>query len=537
MQSQLTASATTAGALISNERFLVPEFQREYAWQKDEYIEFWNDLRSGLGDESYFLGLVILTAGENRMQVVDGQQRLLTITLLAAALRREAVRHSRRGLADQIESTFLKVLDYDSDIYVERISLSDPSDNATLQRIVASDTVPTIDPRPRQPSSSTRLLESYLFLLDMVQEDLSADPFRRLSLWTQFLTNRLYFAVFVHPDPGAAYQVFEVINTRGRELTTADLLKNYLLSQTSQESRSDHYKRWRSLSSQFATGHSNSFVQFIRHVVSLHAGYILPKDLYDYLAQRRGATQAPSVNDLLEQLEDWLPIYLQMIDPTVDGPATPVQLRIFESLNELNVAAVRPLLMAASRLPAGDSSMEEVLKVVTRRAVVGNLGTSGAERRFSDAAHITSTTGNWPVAFAELSALDATRDDFVEQLRKRSFNKSTLQFLRRSFVQGSITPEMTGVLHLVRPRSATGWPGFDEDDLAYWGSTIGNTFLSTSYRRPKEASTWAGARDLLLPTGVEGEWVAQMAQVEEWDAETVADLGRQAANSAADVWY
>lgn len=536
MQSQLTASAMTAGALISTEHFLVPEFQREYAWQKDEYIEFWGDLHASLGDESYFLGLVILTAGEDRMQVVDGQQRLLTITLLAAALRHEAIRHRRRGLADQIETTFLKILDYDSDDYVERISLSDPSDNSTLQRIASSD-ADLSDPQPPGVGISARLLDAYTYLLEQVQEDLAEDPFRRLSLWTQFLTNRLYFAVFVHPDPGAAYRVFEVINTRGRELTTADLLKNYLLSQTPDARRSDHYRRWTQLASQFTTGQSNNFVQFIRHVVSMHSGYILPKDLYDYLAQRRGATQAPSVGDLLRQLEEWLPIYLQMIDPTVDGPATPLQLRIFESLNELNVAAVRPLLMAASKLADGDMAMEHVLRVVTRRAVVGNLGTSGAERRFSDAAEIISITGDWGRAATELSALDANRDDFVEQLRKRSFNKSTLQFLRRSLVQRSITPEVIGSLHLVRPRTATGWEGFDEDDVTYWGSTIGNAFLSTAYRRPKGTSTWDGARTLLLPTGVEGEWSTQMAHYDEWNTDAVAELGLQMAESAADVWY
>jgi hypothetical protein len=536
VQSQLTASATTAGALISTERFLVPEFQREYAWQKDEYIEFWDDLHASLGDDSYFLGLVILTAGEDRMQVVDGQQRLLTITLLAAALRHEAIRHRRRGLADQIESTFLKVLDYDSDAYVERITLSDPSDNSTLQDIVSSDADLSDSQRPGV-GISARLLDAYTFLLRKVQEDLAQDPFRRLSLWTQFLTNRLYFAVFVHPDPGAAYRVFEVINTRGRELTTADLLKNYLLSQTPDASRSDHYQRWTHLAAQFATGQSNNFVQFIRHVVSMQSGYILPKDLYDYLAQRRGATQAPSVGDLLIQLETWLPIYLQMIDPTVDGPASPVQLRIFESLNELNVAAVRPLLMATSKLTNGDSAMEHVLRVVTRRAVVGNLGTSGAERRFSDAAAIVSNTADWTRAAAELSALDANRDDFIEQLRKRSFNKSTLQFLRRSLVQRSITPEVNGFLHLVRPRTATDWEGFDEDDVTYWGSTIGNAFLSTSYRRPKDTSTWDGARALLLTTGVDGEWSAQMAEFEEWNTDAVAEMGHQMAKSATDVWY
>lgn len=80
METPLNASATSAGALLSSNTFVVPPYQREYAWTNDEIREFWTDLRSGLDEGSYFLGLIILTDEQSRKYVVDGQQRILTIT-------------------------------------------------------------------------------------------------------------------------------------------------------------------------------------------------------------------------------------------------------------------------------------------------------------------------------------------------------------------------------------------------------------------------------------------------------------------------
>jgi len=66
--------------LLSSSVFEVPQFQREYSWQEDEVSDFWNDLSNGIESDSYFLGLIILTDEGERKHVVDGQQRLITLT-------------------------------------------------------------------------------------------------------------------------------------------------------------------------------------------------------------------------------------------------------------------------------------------------------------------------------------------------------------------------------------------------------------------------------------------------------------------------
>lgn len=541
MQSQLTANATPAGALLASARFLIPEYQREYAWQKDEYEEFWNDLSNSLDDDSYFLGLVILTAEDERMHVVDGQQRLLTVLLLAAAIKQEALTHNRSGLADQVDTTFLRALDYESDTYVPRITLSDPDDDRTLRDILdLGPGDPAIVNAPEEDDpTSVRMSDAYNYLQTELHADLASDPFRRLSLWTQFLTDRLYFAVFVHPDAGAAYRVFEVINTRGRELTTADLLKNYLLSKTDLPDRRSQYERWKAIGRRFSSSPPNTLVLFIRHVVSTKVGYVLPKDLYDFVSQRRTRTNSPDIARLLDLMESWLPIYLQMIDPASEGPAGSYQLRLFETMNELGITAVRPLLMAMSELPDSDDAMAHVLRTIVHRSVVGNIGTSGAERRFSDAAKSIADGEDWTTAVLKhLQALDASKEEFESQLHKRSLNKSTLQFVRRSIVQSTITPTQDGHLHFIRPRTATNWAGFDDDEaVAFWASTIGNTMLSQDFQRAPDTTSWAGVCSRLLTTAVQGEVVSKLSSRAEWTPDDVSEIGVELSVMASDVWY
>lgn len=537
MQTPLNASASTAGALLSSSVFEVPQFQREYSWQEDEVAEFWNDLSNGIESDSYFLGLIILTDDGAKKHVVDGQQRLITLSLLANAIYFEARSRGRAALADRIRADFLRSIDYDSDETNPRVMLSDEEDNATFQTILDEGKVPSNT--GDDESVSKRLAESYRFLKDKLQQDLKQDPFKRLGKWTEFLTHRVYFAVFVHPDPSSAYQVYEVINTRGKELTTADLLKNYVLSQTGAARKQARYRQWQDLSGHFLQDGTNNFVQYIRHSVTVRSGHILPKDLFGFLARRvnHPGKKPPNPDELVSLLKEYLPLYLQMIDPTLGGPAEPDALKVFDALNALGVIAVRPILLAIADSRDQLEGMKYILRLVVRRIVVGNLGTGNVERRFGEAARKVYEARTWKVLVDDLRDLNPSREDFINQLGRRSFNKGVLGFLRRSVLAQSITPDSFGVLHFVRPRQASEWEGMSEEDAAFWGATIGNTFIADLERRPKGAVDWQGFKQYMLPHAVSCEWRSRLARIGEWDASAVESIGKKLADAAGDIWF
>lgn len=537
MQTPLNASASTAGALFSSSMFEVPPYQREYSWKEDEVKEFFEDIQKNLDQESYFLGLIILTEEAGRSQIVDGQQRIVTLTLLASALYHEAKLRNRLVLADRLQADFLRSIDYTTDETNPRVILTDEADNATLQDILKNGL--NAKKSKESDSVSAQILQSFTFIAKILGEDLKSDQFKRLGKWTEFITTKLYFAVFVHPDPATAYGVFEVINTRGRDLTTADLLKNYVLSQIPSPNRTNIYNKWKEISRTFSSDGMSSFVQYIRHVVTVNSGHVLPRDLFSFLAGRVNSNlkKAPTPLELVSILEQRLPLYSQMRDPSLPGPANQEALKTFIALNYLNVITVRPLMMAISDLPDPQSGLNFVLKLVVRRIIVGNLGTGNIERKFSDAARYVKEEKNWECLIQDLGELNPSREDFIEQLKKRSFNKGTLSFIRNSIISNSIAPDKYFNMHFILPRAISDWPGFNDNERSYWGSTIGNTFLSIDERRPDGTGTWSGFKMMMLPTAPIGEWREEFESRGFWDAEAVQSMGVKLAEVAGGIWY
>lgn len=238
----------------------------------------------------------------------------------------------------------------------------------------------------------------------------------------------------------------------------------------------------------------------------------------------------------MQILEEHLPLYLQMIDPTSAGPADPEALRIFAALNSLNVIAVRPILLAVASVPQPLEGMKFILRLVVRRIVVGNLGTGNVERRFGEAARKITETGRWESVQEDLRDLDPDRDDFVAQLHRRSFNKSVLTFLRRSIVEKKITPENPGTLHFIWSKQLD-FGEMSEEDGSYWGGTIGNTYLSTLDRRPREAIDWHSFKDFVVSNPVQGEWISELLKIQSWDVIAVDKIGKLLAEVAGEVWY
>lgn len=540
MDTPLNASANSAGAVFSNNMFEIPRFQREYSWGDDQIDEFWTDTKVSLELDSYFLGLMIFTSPidsvEKRKYVVDGQQRIITISLLANALYYEATNRDRKALAERIQAVFLRSIDYDSDLQLPRVKLSDPEADKTFRSILDTGNVPS--DLSGDKSLSSRMSESYESLVGKLREDLKSDPFKRLGRWTEFLTNRLYLAVFIHPDPDSAYRVYEVINTRGKDLTTADLLKNYILSQAGEQQPS-RYEQWQRIAKQFSAAGGSNLVQYIRHIVTVQSGYVLPKDLFGFIAGRMNSgsdRSPPTPLRLMDLLEDNLPLYLQMIDPTSGGPAPSEALGVFSALNNLNVITVRPILLACSESYDPQSGMEYILKLVVRRIIVGTLGTGNVERKFGEAAKEIREKDNWKAMIDRLEDLNPSKEEFVRQLGRRSFNKQVLHFIRRSIVQKSITPSNEGFMHFIWTKNPV-FDGLKEDEGAFWASTIGNTFLSEVGKRPGTVTDWKSFASDMLPSAADGEWVESLNSTEIWNANSVEKLGAELAEEAGRIWY
>lgn len=215
-------------------QFEIPDFQRPYAWTTEQADELFNDLVSAMPDarvsgatSQYFLGSIVLIKEDRELKskVVDGQQRLSTLTMLFAVLR-EAMPQAADDITDFLYkkgkvSLGEKKIEYrltareeDADFF--RTNIQEPGGIAQL--VASTDKLE--DSRLRYRENATLLLEK--------AKALSADDLD--ALW-KFLANDCSLVVISTPDLEAAYRIFSVLNNRGLDLAPIDIIKAQVLGQ------------------------------------------------------------------------------------------------------------------------------------------------------------------------------------------------------------------------------------------------------------------------------------------------------------------
>lgn len=207
----------------------IPHYQRPYAWKTENIQELLSDLLTFMGDGSgklddlppYFLGSVVLVKEDARANadVIDGQQRLTTLTILLAALRSATTSPFREGLTEFLYQAGNAVTGA-PDQYRLRLR---PRDAEFFREFVqAPDGLQKLAALTRElPDAQQRIRENAL----LVQRELAAlTPERRQRL-ASYIVQRCYLVVVSTPDTDSAYRIFSVLNDRGLDLSHADILK------------------------------------------------------------------------------------------------------------------------------------------------------------------------------------------------------------------------------------------------------------------------------------------------------------------------
>ena len=209
-------------------RFSIPRFQRSYSWGADQCDELWRDiLRAARAHHSHFVGTLIYCEDDGGLSVVDGQQRLTTVTLLLVALAKHLDESGQQpfGLdGASIMSTYL-VGDEGP-----KLALS-AADAPTLEAVVLGTALPE---RP-----SARIVEN----LSNFKDKMGADGFDAMELLAGLQSLVVISAKL--DDRAQAPAVFESFNSKGVPLVTADLVRNFLLlAESHAEQARLHEKYW-----------------------------------------------------------------------------------------------------------------------------------------------------------------------------------------------------------------------------------------------------------------------------------------------------
>jgi hypothetical protein len=226
---QILASAKTVSQILKDQRYSVDYYQREYRWEKKQAQELMDDLTEQFLTDyestdqreavknygHYYLGSIILSTRDKDTFIVDGQQRLTTLTLLLMLLhRKQGIREDRVELKDLIFSVKYGTKDF---------NLAVPDRAAVMESLLAGST-----PDVSAASESVQTIVERYQDLDALLP--SAIDDHALPYFCDWLTEHVHLVEITATAEEDAYTIFETMNDRGLSLTPLDMLKGYLLA-------------------------------------------------------------------------------------------------------------------------------------------------------------------------------------------------------------------------------------------------------------------------------------------------------------------
>ncbi len=373
----MEADATTLLNFIKDNQknqLVIPIYQRVYSWEKEQCKQLWDDIiKIGGNDkmDGYFIGPILyvldgITHSDNALLIIDGQQRLTTITLLLTALRDDY--RSDEVRRKEIEDNYL--INSDKKF---RLILSD-SDKDTLLYLIDKDR--------RKPSEpSLKIVENFKLFEEWVSNT------NQLETIFRGLEKLMIVEIALEKEKDDPQLIFESMNSKGIELVQTDLIRNYIVMETEIEKREGFYnKYWRAMEEEFKQN-KKLFDRFVRHYLTIKTREIpninkVYVALKDYRQKERIA-----IEDLLKDLQKYCGYFCRIV---FKKEADKDLNKALGFLVDLEMDVIYPLLLELySDYSDGVLSKDDFIPIIAliesyifRMAVCG-LGKNGLNKFFA----------------------------------------------------------------------------------------------------------------------------------------------------------
>lgn len=349
----MNAAAQSLIGMITgaNSRFVIPVYQRPYSWGEDQCLQLWDDIIS-IGKrpaDKHFTGSVVWVqdgtmsaSGVTPLLLIDGQQRITTLTLIIAALADFAHCHPDAQLHfsyEEIMGRGYLIDEYKKGDDRYKLLLSQ-GDKATLMSLLDN----LDDPDVKIIDESSRIIENFAMFRKKIE--LLADP---NVVWDGI--QRLD-VVSISLDAGRdnPQLIFESMNSTGKDLSSADLIRNFVLLGLPRDEQNKLYaNHWRVIEETLGpNGYDEVFDEFVRNYLTvLYAPEQLAKrDVYPLFKRHvleNGYDKEGRMVELLRQMEAFANYYASITSGKHDNPELSMALA---AISKLNVSVANPLLLS-----------------------------------------------------------------------------------------------------------------------------------------------------------------------------------------------
>ncbi|MCQ2668814.1 DUF262 and DUF1524 domain-containing protein [Helicobacter pylori] len=500
-------------------QFVIPIYQRLYSWGKEQCEQLWDDIIKIGGNDKmngHFIGSILYVLDGNThsspLLIIDGQQRLTTITLLFIAL--------RNHLSDEV-----KILGKFSRKEIESYLINNNNDGDKKFRLILSESdkdtlLSLIDKNKREPSKpSLKIVENFKLFEKWINENTD-----KLETIFKGLDKLMIVWIALKEEKDDPQLIFESMNSKGVELTQTDLIRNYIVMETEVEKQEDFYNQyWRAMEEDFKQSEKQSkredlFDKFVRHYLTIKIGKT-PNEKRVYEAfkdyqQKEGI----EIEDLLKDLQKYCGYFCQI---AFKKEADKDLNKALSFLVDLEMDVVYPLLLELySDYKDGVLSQQDFIPIIyltesyiCRRAVCG-IPSNGLNKFFpsftkkidkkqylkSVEEHFGSLTGNqkFPNDF-EFKDSFITKELYGRNKTKKKRTKYFLERLENFDTKETVNTQECTIEHIMPQTLDLEWErdlgkNFEAIHEKYL-NTIGNLTL-TGYNEKYSNNSFQEKRDM-----------------------------------------
>lgn len=540
--------------------YSIPRFQRDYSWGEEEWEDLWLDILgvvNAADEPAHYMGYLVLQSdNEKTFDVIDGQQRLTTLSLIVLAAMKnlgkyvddtEEGRRNQQRL-EQLRQTYIGYLDPVTLVSKAKLTLNRNNDDYYQTYIIPLGTLPQ-----RGFKASEHLLrkafEWYEQQIGKYAEKQSV-PGTALAKLVETMSDKLFFTVISVNDELNAYKVFETLNARGVRLSSTDLLKNYLFSVLDKSGQHRHEmdkleRRWESIVGRLR---SESFPDFLRvHWNSRHS-FVRHNDLFKTI--RKNIQNREDVFELLRAMEEDADTYVAITDPQQSN-WSPVLKHSATELHMFGVKQPYALLLAAKQKysEADFTTLLRACVVISfRYNVIGNQPANEQERIYNEEAekvskgehalpatlralrHIYPSDQEFRAAFAEKIIRTAQR-------RNNKVVRYILGMLEKQYSGNDLEldNDTYNIEHILPQNPEAGWEMFPEDVDVYTYRLGNMTLLHTAKNRALGNLAWPEKREAYRTSNI-GLTKKLADDYSEWNPESLAARQNWMASQATGIW-
>jgi len=560
-----TTNSTFRQLLGNGLSYRIPPFQRDYSWSEDEWDDMWQDIVALFedgGEASHYMGYLVLQSSDSkRFDIIDGQQRMTTISVMvlaALAHLQELVDAKLDGednakRKEQLRSSYIGYVDPVTLVPRSKLELNRHNNRFYQTYLV------TLEKLPQRGlnASEHQLRKAFHWFKDRIRArtGTTITSGREVAAFLDELVDKLFFTVITVTYELNAFKVFETLNARGVRLSATDLLKNYLFSvistpDTHESELKALEERWERIVGLMG---SESLPEFLRVFWNSRNKLVRKSDLFKTIRKR--ITTREAAFELLRNLDQSASIYAALRDPQ-DPSWSAEERKALEQLLMFNVRQPLAMLMACyvKFFDSNRVAFTRVLKAVTvvsfRYNVICNLQTHDQERLYNEIAWKVSA-GTLDTVSAVINSLrDVYPDDdpfkaaFADkELRTtNSRNKKVVRYIlfviehQRSGQDFDFESASYNLEHILPEHPDESWSYIEEakqDRLIY---RIGNmTPLETKRNRELGNGDYASKRAVYEKSDFQiTRAIAE--HYEEWDEQKIEARQKQLAKVAASLW-